>query len=766
MKQFSSYSELKQDIANDHAERGAQASRYSARVILLDDFKWYQQLVRDLKSRIVELSELMEHENCWFGVNQLCDIVMNQKEDAVVVPVSEVIRFFNDARFDSFLATILLMQNPYKIRVYIPLVGVRTRFLMFWNTFNRKLEGPPVWSLATSSCEQQKIVVYSCKQDIVSDISTINTNKEWLEYWKTNRSTPLITKTQSLIRRWDEFMPNGCFEKDSIESSKDILVKVLFLGFNREYNKTEEAYWNKLLSVCQANDTLKKMFPVQILERLIGIANIMSFDDVSLLQRFLSDDSYNRWLICVLIDQIDRNRSYLRTILTKLCKLDDYSIIHDLYFGVFDDPVKEKIDQRRELIESLPKDYCHLVSMFIGDWFSQLSESAIGIRLCTRYSIEEREYIVLQIAQGKHQDEMSHIYPELAAYLDWSNIECNGSGINDLLVRYFAEYNKAKLLNKTSENYESLFDQLNKSKDSFYQWYYKVPAMNSIDGYKMVQFDGVGAEWLPYILYCISQNSRKYAKEVKLYSLLRVNIPSITQVNKLSDAELIRDFDNTIIHKATGYRYPTSLIEALELVKDMVRKHVMQSPENRICIIADHGASFMCSKSFGAINMHKDLDAQHEGRYYSGAKNLPDNEAFFNAGDYFVAYKHHVISTNVRREVHGGATPEEVLVPCVLVDIMDVYGSKREYSVQISGGTLSYDSKFLQVSVSPNPAESPRFTFNDVELNFKRDLNQFILDLSDFEPGKYTLHTRLDGVDYKESIEISAGYVEEDMFDE
>jgi len=163
--------------------------------------------------------------------------------------------------------------------------------------------------------------------------------------------------------------------------------------------------------------------------------------------------------------------------------------------------------------------------------------------------------------------------------------------------------------------------------------------------------------------------------------------------------------------------------------------------------------------------MHKCLEAKHEGRYYEGAKNTPDNEAFFNVKQYFVALKHHVISTNVRREVHGGATPEEVLVPCVYVSKTEA-GYQREYSITLSGHTLNFDSRILQVSIDPNPDTVSEFWCNETAIEPKLVANKYLLDLSDFEPGKYKILIKVNKNTYTERIEIGSGYVEEDLFDE
>ncbi|MDD2230457.1 MAG: BREX-4 system phosphatase PglZ [Candidatus Cloacimonetes bacterium] len=765
MKSFTGYQDLLAEIRKDHSEKGGRTGRYAVRLIFLDDFEVYRTLIKDLGVKIVELSELMEHDNFWFGQSRLCDIVSEQKEDSVIVPISEVIRFYDDANFESFLGTVLLIQNQEGRRIYIPLVGVKERFQKFWNSFNRKTEGPPVWYLTSDAGKLNKITVYSCMSDVNTLATTINTNKEWLEYWKTDRSTPLITKTQSLIRRWEEFLPNGCFDKDSISSSKDVLLKVLNLNFSRSYLASEEIYWKALLAECERDTRLQSKFPVQILEELLGIQDFAKIDDIDIMVLFLNSEWYARWLITLVLDQVGDYDTYLKNVISNLPGLSEHDLIYGLYFDIFKPKLQVFVSQRRKLIEALPKQFQNLVSKFKDSWFERLKESGMGKQLCTCYSIEERDCLVNDLADTEEFSELWEVYPKLAAYLDWEARAGLLGKIMPQFIEYFKEYSRCKSLNKVSLEFDDLFEKLNGSKDSFYKWYYAVTKLKVEPGYKIIQFDGVGAEWLPYILYCVEQHGAQYAKEVESCELRRVALPSITSLNKIEEAEFVRDFDQKIIHKASGYHYPHSLIESLDLIEEMIVNHVLLSPEGKICICADHGASFMCRRTYGAMNMHTDLEAKHEGRYYEGAKDIPDNEAFFNVGKYFVALKHHVISTNVRREVHGGATPEEVLVPCVFVS-RTALGYMREYVITLSGHTLTFDSRILQISINPKPDLTPEFWCNDKAIESKRDTNKFLLDLSSFDPGKYRIRVQINKKTFIENIEISAGFVEEDLFDE
>lgn len=765
MKRFEDYSSLQAEINADSATRAGQANRYAVRLILLSDFRYFHKLIETLNAKVIELSQLLEYDNNWIGMNRLVEIVQRQKADSIVIPVSEVIRFYSDADFNGFLSSILLMQNPGNIRIYIPLISVENRFQQFWSIFNRRNEGPPVWNLKNSSSELQTIHVYSCGDNVDARLSTINTNREWLEYWKSDRETPLVTKSKSLITRWDKFLPSGCFKKDSINTAKDVLEKILELNFHKQYKIEDEQNWKALLSDCEKLVERGSSFPVKIIERLLGINDFSQIDDMKLLYIYLKEDDYSRWLISLLLEQLDSADTYLTKVIVKLDDRSEFALIRSLYFEVFHLSGKFDLEHRKKLIESLPADYETLVKRFIESWFAKLKESEYGIELCTTYSLEEKEYILLDVASSQNYAVLWTSYPELAAYLDWDKVSNQNESISEQFIDYFKHYNQCKLENVENPEYTSRFDALNADKDSFYKWYYATEELKIKDGYNVVQFDGVGAEWLPYILYCIEFYMDRYSKVVESYDIKRAELPTITQLNKIRTAEFVADFDRDVIHESSGYHYPLSLIKSLDLIKELIRVHVMLSPHDKICLCADHGASFMCSKSFGAINMHKDLTPRHEGRYYDGAKKMPDNPVFFNVDKYFVALKHHVISSNVRREVHGGATPEEVLVPCIYITKSELAVS-HEHSVSLSAHTLSFDSRILCVSVSPMPNSIPEFWIDDQRLEAQHNGKDYLLELSSLNPGKYQIRIVIQNITKIEHIEIGSGFVEEDLFDE
>jgi len=106
-----------------------------------------------------------------------------------------------------------------------------------------------------------------------------------------------------------------------------------------------------------------------------------------------------------------------------------------------------------------------------------------------------------------------------------------------------------------------------------------------------------------------------------------------------------------------------NLIEEIEIIKDIIHQNI----DNNLLIVSDHGFSAFCSFK-SKINSFGNDD--HEGRCAKIDTLMEDVNYFshdFDCGRYLVALNHNSLNHKTRREAHGGATPEEVIVPIIKI---------------------------------------------------------------------------------------------------
>lgn len=768
MREFTQLPDLLAEIAKDKEIKMGPSARYPARFILLDDFYNYLPLIEKLGVKKVDLADLMDTPSSWFGHGALIDIVNNQEENAVVYPVSEILRFYKQEAATAFLASVMLRENTAAYRLYIPLAGVKDRFLKFWNGFNRKNEGPPVWYLRTPEDCIKPITAFICDPSIESSVDTVSNNQEWITYWKTDRITPIITKSPSLKHRWEEFLPNGCFEKESIETPRDLLAKIHRIDFKKPYQASETHYWNSLLKAYEDNPEYKGLYPNDVLERILGIKYFADYRPVELLQYYLNCNLYQRWLVVTAVYQNDMDDNYLDLVLCGTESYSDYDLVYRLYHAILtlETGAEKYLEERKALIEALPLNLRQQTNSFMAEFMDSVQGKPDHLKLITNYTQKEKEYLICQLLPANGLDELFELFPDIQAYLDWDANPLFSDKITDSIRQYFAEYNLSKLRNKKTESFDSVFIEFNESKDTFYKWYYGLEPITLPEGIRVLQLDGVGAEWLPYISHLIKQNTENHNKVIKEIGIRRVALPTITTINKLvEDQRFLRDYDQNVIHRLSGYSYPISLIDGMERIGAMIRDYVLLSPDKDIIITADHGATCLCQTQFGCVALHKDMASNHEGRYLKNANALAEDSFFMRSGDYLIALKHNVLTMVPHRETHGGATPEEIIVPFIHV-ITANDAQSVSYKIHIKNPAVEFSSRKLYVAVNPKPQTLPELiiTGKRIKATLEKDLYGFPLD--DIESGKHKIKLEIDKQLYNDNIELLTGFIQEDLFDE
>lgn len=178
--------------------------------------------------------------------------------------------------------------------------------------------------------------------------------------------------------------------------------------------------------------------------------------------------------------------------------------------------------------------------------------------------------------------------------------------------------------------------------------------------------DGLGIEWLGLLRELLT--TQGYAVQI---DLARVNLPSITASNRdWDEAHVIRGLDSYA--HSHEYAYPAALVHQIELVAgivDAVAKRLRDAAS--VMLTSDHGSTRFAG-SGERVPVPEGYEAHRWGRYARnvepGAAAPPDCDAWVAEGEWLVLATHALFEGGVAPgEVHGGATPEEVLVPVMYV---------------------------------------------------------------------------------------------------
>jgi hypothetical protein len=784
INKFETLKDIKQEINNDLERFTISSARFPVRFIFLNSHEELNEIVDLLtdEAKLVEISSFLYSDNSWFTVNQIVNEIKNINETSVIVPVSEYIRFLDRDSFYNILTGLAEIENT-NLKLYIPLVGLWERFENeFLDNYSRRNNWAPIWRLIT---EPTQINIYQINFEFNKEINTnelklVSNTKEWFDLWKFRDISNIISLPKPLSIHFKNSLPDLTFTQEIIENPKQYLSKILGIDIKIDYNPKEKEYWDELLIDISNKNNKSLSFRDYFAEKL-NIHNISNLSKVDYLDYFFKNinNHYYQWLIKnFYLQSKDFKDSYLAHCFRQTNKLSNNIISRKIFLEIFNLDYSESfLEERRLLLESVNKFELALSENTFDEEFNKIVELDYKKQLhYLTTNTDAEKYKILEITRNNGVEsvilDLKTIFPELYYYLNW-NLTLNND-IPSWIMEYFEEYNKSKVLNSKSSSLTELLAEKNHP-DNFYNWYYDMDKISSVDasGNFIVWIDGLGAEWLPLLSYYLNYFGANNNKKVKYKAINSVYIPTATKFNKV-DYNLKFDDLDKFIHD-NHYRYPDSLLTEFDYIKDLARQiSKMEAP--KISIMSDHGFSFLCTKHFGNKKKYDFKNSEHEGRYYLLGDNVCiDNEDYmatetespdFENQKYVVALKHVSLYNLPSREVHGGVTPEELLIPYIVYEDNDssiIY----EVSSSVSDINISKDD-LLPLTVFPIPSSLPLAIYNNKKLQVIKKDNKFFIKLnSEMNKGKQKILIIIDDEEIEElEISIEKGGMKEESYDD
>ena len=246
---------------------------------------------------------------------------------------------------------------------------------------------------------------------------------------------------------------------------------------------------------------------------------------------------------------------------------------------------------------------------------------------------------------------------------------------------YIDAYKKAKLSNIYTDEVKEVVSNHNADSVKFDTWYQSLKTTSTLlAGRKDIEvyywIDGLGVEWIPYIQSILERHLQDnvYLNETMV---ARALLPTTTEANKkdlqrLSETDIqtmkIGDLD-TLAHQSTN-RYPDTIISEMRIVKEAIENVVSTYAGKKIAIVSDHGLTYLSQLQDG-LNL-AGFESDHHGRLAickTGKVTTDKNYLVLDNGNTVCALNHKSLCNKVPRDqgIHGGCTPEEVLVPIFVI---------------------------------------------------------------------------------------------------
>lgn len=800
--EFKSFDELKHFIVNDKEATGLDVStrnRYPIRFVLLDNFRDCSQFVEFVQS---EFGAIVESVDKWLDpeypdimithvdlAERIKEFIHNMEgKDCVIAPFSELARFYDNEEkrtFDTLLKTIKAIQSNEQgfnnhQRVYIPVVGLEGKM----ETFNRDSQSS-IWRLKTESKDfSYRLILTNRKtfgvKGLEQHYTVVSNMREWLNVWKSadKQVTPnIICTSTSIFANAIYAQPDNAFSYVSCNDAYEFLTKGLQLQFGGiEKNDTDGEHWSEL---AERIDVGKGFSFGHYVLNYFSINHINSYE--TFIRLWLENQgAFERWLLSrYYLTQPDANQ-YVSRNLSTLSSLIGNELIEKLALDMTE--MGHEIEMRKHCMKEAIK---HRIVLREGVEVT-LSQRLQGI--ATKYNeesalkyftgITKHEKLLAISWLGKGKISINHIKSFFADLYHYISEPLGVSvGIPEWVAPYFAEYKKAKVADTYTTEISNKIKALNSNEVAFDSWYQGFSSVRTLLQHRgdievFYWIDGLGVDWIPLIKEIIREKNNQgiYLNEVKI---ARALLPSTTEVNKAdlvkilsTGATLHKDGDlDALAHQPTNV-WPETVVDEVEKVREVIEDIISKYNGKKIAILSDHGLTYLSQKCDG-LGL-AGVESDHHGRVARKSKG-----GWTTDGNYFrledgitaCALNHKSLCNKVPKGqgIHGGCTPEEVLVP---IFIISSYVSGTEWTADMLSTELNGVNPTVKFRIKNVPStEMPYVEYDGVKYN----LNQQCGDI--FESTPVAVNTECKQVNLVIGdvtriyyVEVETGAQEEDLF--
>lgn len=694
--------EVVSKVSNERQTPG----RFPTRLIFAHNFADYLTLVGELKTvcdAVFDLADYTKGDVLPRFKDLKREIAKHSNKQLLLLSFGEYLRICIKRERDKTTAAFPGMWEQQQsknstTKYIIPIFGSREIFDSIMPIQDERQQRF-IWEVNESSAESEYgLALYS--PDFADAVTVDAENlQEWFQKWtslfgdKSRNSFSLRTK----LYRYAEPTYGGV-RLSIIDEPFSYVVSLVTDGERLKKGDGSEEFWRFIAQ----NVKQGKVF-AETIKYLLNIGH--SFDPISVLARFdeLSDTELSLLLIWYKLYPSDDYYTFainkastaaaipttLRDCIFELPKLTDFFI-----------------QQRTAALRVLDVSYS-------DEYFSKLDKIAAPesrLMMLTYRTLAERAYAVKTVSgllrSGADVNAVAELvkidYPDLAEYLNPSIT------VSNEVTQYFNWYRRSKLINRPNTDVPCVidFDSIDSRN--------KIMQENTTDDSLPFWVDGLGAEWIPVLL------SRLKALEIGVSLkpvVTKALLPTETEYNhKWTSADKKWDKLDKLSHNGMpdDKDYFLCIARQLEIMNEIV-EHVaeMLTKVNRVIVTGDHGSSRLAALLFHdddnfAVEPPKNAIVRSFGRFVElkddGYVSMtPSMERRELNGKHFIVmenYEHFKQSGNaaggntdenaVAGEIHGGMTPEEYLVPVIVVSRKKTLPPK-ETSKKPKGITINDD---------------------------------------------------------------------------
>lgn len=798
---FTSLDELFNFIKEDKEWQGAnsgQHNRYPIRFVLFDNFVDFTEFIINRPGNIFtySLDSLLDKEypDTFASYSALAAEVSSivkqlPANDFVIFPFSEMARFYDAKSFESLVKTIRLKQPPEDsqnehTRIYIPIVGMQGKMSKFINdaqSFVWELKGTGehgLYNLIIADGTTYGVSGLSQNYSVVQNLA------EWLRLWKKGADVKqsIICSSKSIYDTAQNAQPDNAFTYIDCHNAFDFLTKGLQIDFGdvKEPSADELKYWEQLAELI---DVTTFNFDTFINERFDTFHLQNSLDFIKTWDECKTD--FDCWLLTLYYRKISQGEGYVNLALSQCNNLSTAELFSNIATAIFDTNFQESyLEERRQAMQLAATKNIKLTAEAEQRINAKLKAIAtnpeLGIytalKLLTSLSESERKLIVEWVGLGKIQpSQVQKIFPDLFYYLKPMNLPQLGES-GQWIADYFNAYRRAKISNGENSEVAAAIQEYNGSTSDFAGWRDNIKTVRTVlhnreDIDVFYWIDGLGADWIPFISQVISEHSKEnvYLNEIHLATAA---LPTTTSKNKpileslLPEGQKLEKIGDIDFFAHSQKSYPQFIIDEMAMVREAIQKVLTQYNGKKITFISDHGLTYLSQHQNGL--KLAGMTSNHEGRLaIADKKPVSDNKYLILDDEITVCSLTHASLTDkvcVGHGAHGGCTPEEVIVPIIIVSSQK---NTSNYSVNIDTDDIDGTNPVVDFTIRGlNTIDNPILEYNGTTYALKSiGADKYRSERLNLVDTATKVFVRI-GDSFKKpfNIHVSTGATEDDLF--
>ncbi len=775
----------------------ATLNRYPIRFVLFDNFHDCYTFVEYLQSnRGVHVQSVANwidssYADLLLTSNELAEkiqthIRFKSPHDCVVAPFSELARFYDNDTikyFDTLIkqlkgtqADATAAQNHQ--RVYIPIVGLAGKM----STFQKDTQ-INVWHMHAEEEINYKLILTPNNdfgvKGLTSRFTVVSNIREWLNIWNKSdeQCSPHIICLSNAIHSHAKYaQPDNAFTYENCNNAYDFLTRGIGLQFGNIHPQPNDGdNWDRL---AETIDISSGTFSFK--DYVYNHFNTNAINDYKDFMRLWCAHTmlFDRWLLTRFYCSQPDCEEYLREILMEYVTFGTIEFIEKLVGKLTE--IESEMTIRR---------FCLHYAAEQGIELSDAAEAKISqnlvalaekqgyqstLRYFTGISKLEKELVIRWYAEKRITlNDVLGVFPDLYHY---AKDNVGVANVPDWVKNYFTLYKQARLQNTITSEIAEQISELNASESSFIQWYNAFSDTYTLllqrkDIEVFFWIDGLGVEWIPYIKQIIEerQHEQIYLNEIKIAC---AKYPTITSINKANLQRLVENGDlekmgdlDALAHSSKN-TCPAVLIQELALVRKAITTILSRFSGKKIAIISDHGLTYLSQRAQG-----KNLagyESDHHGRLAirkNGA--IPFDPAYIRLedGKTICALRYESLCGKVPsgQGIHGGCTPEEILVPIFIISNQPTI---TNWSAQIIDRDISGASPIVKFKIKGlNANDIPVVIYNGITYSMHyTGVDEYHSDNLPLDVSIKTIDLVINNTHQKESINIDLGVQENDMF--